>query len=266
MSQTISKAIGEGHGRGEVYAALAYNPNDVFGGMAIKGVYFNPTLVPDSTRTKFIWAYGTRATEKDLSMVASADYNLDPIQINLNVIGTAPTSSTINLSYMNITHDTTAMTALRLKCSDWNIVIGKNVQDVYVYQGELDFTASSAVGGEACVMGMQVNASAGTVTGDICGVRVVMAGASLPATTSKGVDISSRTSATLTHGLYFYIQEETTMTNAIYIENAGTLTNILKFSAASAAVVSKSNSSGAQSYTVRCAVGGVTGYLRLYAD
>jgi len=41
--ETISKHIGEGFGRGELYAALAYDSSDVFGGMKIKNVMFNST-------------------------------------------------------------------------------------------------------------------------------------------------------------------------------------------------------------------------------
>ena len=40
--ETISKHIGEGFGKGELYAALAYDSTDAFGGMAIKNVRFNP--------------------------------------------------------------------------------------------------------------------------------------------------------------------------------------------------------------------------------
>jgi len=39
MSQTISKHIGEGFGKGELYAALAYDETDQFGGVRIKGLY-----------------------------------------------------------------------------------------------------------------------------------------------------------------------------------------------------------------------------------
>jgi len=41
MSQTITKHIGEGFAKGELYAALAYDAADSFGGMKIKSVMFN---------------------------------------------------------------------------------------------------------------------------------------------------------------------------------------------------------------------------------
>jgi len=43
MSQTISKHIGEGFGKGELYAALAYDATDAFGGMKIKALMLNST-------------------------------------------------------------------------------------------------------------------------------------------------------------------------------------------------------------------------------
>ena len=40
MSETIKKHIGEGHGKGESYAALAYDSTDAFSGMKIKKIAF----------------------------------------------------------------------------------------------------------------------------------------------------------------------------------------------------------------------------------
>ncbi len=57
--QTISKHIGEGFGKGELYAALAYNSSDGFGGMAVKQVRFNPTA---STTAITIGVSGTAIT------------------------------------------------------------------------------------------------------------------------------------------------------------------------------------------------------------
>ena len=64
--QTISKHIGEGFGKGELYAALAYDATDVFGGMAIKQVRFNPAtgvssiVIGDSTTH---WSSSTADTK-----------------------------------------------------------------------------------------------------------------------------------------------------------------------------------------------------------
>lgn len=48
--ETISKHLGEGFGKGELYAALAYDPSDAFGGMAVKAMYFNKTIAASTER------------------------------------------------------------------------------------------------------------------------------------------------------------------------------------------------------------------------
>ncbi|KKL62000.1 hypothetical protein LCGC14_2189650, partial [marine sediment metagenome] len=44
-------------------------------------------LTPDANRTDRAISVGTRAAEKDATIGAGADQNLDPIQVNLNIIG-----------------------------------------------------------------------------------------------------------------------------------------------------------------------------------
>ena len=48
--ETITKHIGEGFGRGQLYAALAYDSSDAFSGMAVKAMYFNKTLAAATER------------------------------------------------------------------------------------------------------------------------------------------------------------------------------------------------------------------------
>ena len=225
-------------------------------------------LTPFTSRLYPVMRLGDRTTEANVKMTAAVGaQHLDPVQFNLNITGANPSaSSTINTIYQNITHDTTDMAALRLKCADWNIAIAKNILDAYVYQGEIDITASTAIGSEATVMGLTASVSAGTVTGIVRGLGVLMSGASMPAATSAGFSLNVGGGATITHGMILATQGGTTMTNAFYFEDGGTITNIFKFAAACAAVVSKANSGTTQNYTVRCAVGGVTGYLHLYTD
>ena len=50
MSETISKHLGEGFGKGELYAALAYDTSDAFGGMRIKSTYYEKTLAAAADR------------------------------------------------------------------------------------------------------------------------------------------------------------------------------------------------------------------------
>lgn len=240
------------------------------------GISFNPTLVPDSTRTNYIWSYGTRATAKDLAMAASSDYNLDPIQINLNITGTAPTSSTVNLSYMKINHASAHMTALRLKCSDWNVTIAKNIKDAYVYQGEIDITASCAIASEVCGLGLTMNLSAGTITGAVRGIVIAMYGSSMPAATSMGLFINTGSGATLGNGIYIETQGGTTINNGLHIANAGTLTSAIKLGGT---ITNFLNLTGAgnsgfvttggtgTTHTLKIIVpGGGTGYVRIFQN
>jgi len=64
MAQTISKHIGEGFGKGELYAALAYDATDAFGGMQIKQLIFSPASTANAieiagTCTRGIYFSGT---------------------------------------------------------------------------------------------------------------------------------------------------------------------------------------------------------------
>jgi len=92
MSQTIGKYIGEGHGKGEVYAALAYNPSDAFGGMQIKGVKFSPVAgipaiqVGDST-TAWTALYGDRAISIYSTCADTGTGNAMPVYIKAVMAG-----------------------------------------------------------------------------------------------------------------------------------------------------------------------------------
>jgi len=159
-------------------------------------------LVPNSTRADMVLSIGSRATEKNITMVAAATQHLDPIQLNLNIIGANPTgSSTINGVYQLITHDTTDMSYLRLKNADWNIVIGKDILDAYCYQGEIDFTtAAVTVGGEAAVLGLVMNAGSYDITGNLRGLIISMQGAGMHAT-AIGLEIRTTCGHALGTGL-----------------------------------------------------------------
>ncbi len=147
------------------------------GGGFTQGIRINHTMTPDATRTNAALTLGSRVTEKDITISAAADQNLDPFQINLNIIGANPTNtSTINGIYQKITHDTTAMANLRVKCADWYVVIGANATDAYVYQGELDITAASTLSGEAICMSALVDLGADITADRVCAFQAMISG------------------------------------------------------------------------------------------
>jgi len=125
------------------------------------------TLTPDATRTYIAYQVGNRVTEKDITMVAAADQNLDPVQLNLNIIGAAPTNtSTLNGVYQQITHDTTDMPNLRLKGCDWTITTDKTCTDAYVVQTELIVSGTKTSGGELMAMSALTTLGTGARTAD----------------------------------------------------------------------------------------------------
>lgn len=165
-----------------------------FTGTVTTGIDFTGvTLTPDPNRTNSAIAIGDRLGAKTITFAAEVDH-LDPIQINLLTAGVNPTAgSTVNGIYQLITH-ATDMSGLRLKCSDWNIAISKDIQDAYVYQGEVVFSGSSVtVGGEAAVLGLVMNAGSSAVTGSLRGLIISMQGAGFPA---DGIGIELRSTAT----------------------------------------------------------------------
>jgi hypothetical protein len=211
-----------------------------FGGTAIGGAsnltitkcidFDEASVTPDATRSKMIISFGSRAAEKtiDITGTAGQAWHLDPVQMNVNITcSTAPdTTSTWNMYYLQMTHDTTNMSNLRLKGSDWTITVAKNVQDVYVYQGEVDVTGNSTIGGELCGIGLTVSVSSGTVTGNVWGQVIAIGGASIPSTSSAGLFISARGTGTVTSSLYIESNVDTSVTNAIKINNVARFTNM----------------------------------------
>jgi len=93
MTQTIRKSIGEGFAKGELYAALAYDTTDRFGGMKIKGISFNPVAgtpaiqVGDST-TAWTALYGDRAISIYSTCADTGSGNAMPVYISATMNGT----------------------------------------------------------------------------------------------------------------------------------------------------------------------------------
>ena len=166
---------------------------------SVTGFRSNPTFVPDETRTNYAFSAGNRVAALTVTIGAGATQHLDPFQLNILVAGVNPGgSSTLNGFYQLITHST-AMANMRLKNADWNIVMSANVLDAYCYQGELDFTSSMTVGGEAAVLGLVANASA-AVTGNIRGAIISMQGTGTYAT-AVGLEIRTTCGTGLGSGL-----------------------------------------------------------------
>jgi len=122
MTQTIRKSIGEGFAKGELYAALAYDTTDRFGGMKIKGISFSITAgisaiqVGDSTTAQTLTA-SEKAIDIYVTTVATAS-TVKAARINLvATVGSVSTPSA-NLQALNANVDV-------------NVVTGSSITTIY---------------------------------------------------------------------------------------------------------------------------------------
>jgi len=177
MSQTIKKSMGEGHGKGEVYAALAYDATDRFGGMKIKALMLNST-----GRISFL-----DATSYIYSSVTTV---LDIVSTTINITGSVVFSTNGNPSVSigsSATPLTTATTGYSaLKCwSDYTKADGYHVGawfisnynqatagvgSVFALRGSAGVSATqTAASGAAQIIGVHGRLlSSGTIRNDSC--------------------------------------------------------------------------------------------------
>lgn len=219
-------------------------------GIALSGTFTTgidltgATITPDANRTSSVIAIGDRLGAKSVTMAASANYNLDPVQMNLNIIGVAPTSSTVNGIYINITHALADMANLRLKNADWTVAVSKNLQDAYCIQTEIDVADTAGVSGQCAAVSAVVNISGtGTInevqalyasiggSGVFTSAEAVVAklGYSATGTAAKAVvEVGCAAFATATHGILFSGQGA--LTTGISFEQAVAMTDGIDFS------------------------------------
>ena len=205
-----------------------------FTGTVTTGISFDSaTLSPGSAGgvSSIAFDIGSRTTEQTVTFAGSTGVeNFEPVQMKVNFIGANPESvSKVNMIYQQLTHGTTPMANLRLKCADFTITVKKNLQDAYVYQGEIAYTTNSVtVGGESAVMSLNMNC-ASTVTGNVRGLIVNMYGAGLANASSIGIEVrTDGGSATLDEGIRIWSVGANTITAGLLF--AGTTTYFADFS------------------------------------
>lgn len=246
-----------------------------FTGAVTTGITFaSSTLSPGSSGgvSGIAFDVGSRTTEATVTFAGSDGIeNFEPLQMKVDFVGTNPASvSKVNMIYQQLTHDTTDMANLRLKCADFTISVNKNVQDVYAYQGEVSFGAGTVTAsGEVAVVGLVLDGGAGTLTGTSMRVLNLTArGASLPANAS-GLYIQCENSCTLTDGIRIQTQSSGTITNAVLFGNtSGTSntcpTNMFKVPAIGSGFVSAYTAEEAPTGKLQIDVGGATRYIAFW--
>ncbi len=192
----------------------------------------NIDTTPDSSRTYIAWHVGRRgaANEIDVTIGSGSNQNFDPIQMNLNIIGSNPgNSSTINSIYQLITHDTTDMANIRLKCADWNIVAAKNIKDAYVIQTELDIVGNVTIGGEAFAVSAYLNAGTGTYTVNdrLAALFAIVSGTATVTGTYNVAHFFASANAAVDSVLELQTISTASADSAIFLDAAGTITSFI---------------------------------------
>lgn len=155
MSQTIKKSIGEGFGKGELYAALAYDSTDRFGGMRVKSMYFSKTLAAATDRAIQI------ATTNALTTGTVRSFELNQTHTGVGAIAEALTS----------------IVTTNVACGAWaNAIFAK-----------LDFSTVGKVTGLAGVICAELTMAGGAVSqGTYCAYQAEI---NLPTSYSSGVPL-----------------------------------------------------------------------------
>ena len=226
---------------------------------------------PDTSRTYHGFVMGGRSTaELAVAFVGGAGAeNFEPIQLNFNLTGTNPAStSTINIIQQGLYHDTDDMDKLRLKCADWWVTVNKDCTDVYCIQNEINFgTGTPTVSGEVAVLGLVLDGGAsGTLTCPYYhGINMTMRGAETPANAS-GLFVRVESGATVTNGIE--LRAEGTMTTGIRFGNISgdeCPSHVIAVPTAGTGVTTGSvDAAGDGEGSIAIQVGGVTKYLQYW--
>ncbi len=198
------------------------------------GFRYNGTIVPDANRLDYAIGIGLRGTELTVDLANAVSQNFDPIQMNVNLTasGGAPTSSsTVNMIYQKITHDTVDMPNLRLKGCDWTIDVQKNTKDAYVVQTELAITGNITFSGEASAGAFQLNVGAGpvSVSSRLNALMAVVVGAATVTGNYYVADFGAFTNAAVDAIVNLQTDSSVTATSGILMDIDGAVTYAIDF-------------------------------------
>jgi len=131
--KTITKHIGEGFARGELYAALAFDITDQFGGMQIKQLRFSPAsgaiaLDFKDAHNGAVIETGTYASAASKGVTLSAT-NLKPVSFLFDDGGSALTAGNYRavISRIYLGTDVTADAAIALRCIRGQLTLAAGV-------------------------------------------------------------------------------------------------------------------------------------------
>lgn len=222
---------------------------DFTGTLATGIAFHNATFAPTSDRTDIAISVGTRANALTITLANEVTQHFEPIQINVNIAGVNPSStSDVTLMRMQSTHNTAAMGNLRLRHINSYMVIQQDIQAAYIYTGSLDLmTNAIAITTEVAVMNLNLEV-ASVVTGKVRGLIINVYGAQLAGADSIGMEIRNDGGASvLDEGIRIWSVGGTSVTTALEIR--GTLTNFADFDEVSGATGTVATESGSAATT-----------------
>jgi len=225
---------------GEGIRVWTVGGNTITTGLAIRGNvtqgidFADVSYEPESTKSNFAIGIGDRNDVLVVNMHNAASQHFEPIQINMDFKAPdgAPTStSTVNMIYAKLNHDTVEMPHLRLKCADWTINVAKNIKDAYVLQTELDIVGNRTIAGEASAGAFQLNVGAGpiSVSSRLSALIAVVVGAAAVTGNYYVADFGGFTNAALDSIIRLNTSASASATSGILMEIDGTVTYAIDF-------------------------------------
>ena len=291
MTQTIAKHIGEGFGKGELYAALAYDATDAFGGMKIKALMLNST-----GRISFL--------DANAYIYSSATTVLDLVATTINITGSTLTSFTAPISIGSTTTPQTLVAgtyplsisgdvgttltsgALSSQIVETGILTAKNITgtgQVFGILSQLTVEGTSTISTAGCITAIgayYITGGTTTASGGIHSAMMASMYAQAGFTVSASgiycglavLDMTHTTACTnnddsMVGGIFIANQAGTTLPNALLIGNG--VTNFARFpegalaSATAASPLSDIQGTASAGF-ITVKVAGNTKYIALY--
>lgn len=216
-----------------------------FTGTLATGINFcNATFLPTADRSDIAIAVGSRANALTITLANENTQHFEPIQVNVDVAGVNPLStSDVSLMRMQSTHTTATMDNLRLRHINSYMVIEQDIQAAYIYTGSLDLSTNAVtVTTEAAVMNLNLEC-ASVVSGKVRGLIINMYGANLAGADSVGLEVRTDGGASvLDEGIRIWSVGGNSITTALDVR--GTVTYFADFDNASGAAGTVCTESG----------------------
>jgi len=245
------------------------------GTIGTSGLSFSGATFPVASDNVSLINIGTY--DAGISSAASSDNTFAVVN---NRISTADDAYWFMNEYMKISMTTADQTNKSFVNLGIRQAITKPVASTYGIQSHLTFSATGDVASEIIPLSAQTAGTAATGSGLHWGVKSDLRAINTPSgaghqsacffgvgtvSCSTGLYLESLGSTTMYSGVYLHAAGN--ITNAVEIGGAANMTNLFKFDAASGPVsVDAGNTGDASTHKIKVDIGGVAGYIAVFAD